>query len=166
MTEYISKSALVAEMDRRLEELYKLLPNASDVENGTITISEACNTGKYTALESFEDYVDTLEVKEVDLEKETKKWWKERLHLNPENQLWMDAHQSIVFAKHFFELGLQVRTDKELVEEAYSHLDSIKDTADRMTSGNFMHNRAAIKFSANTIAKVLELIGLKAQKGE
>lgn len=54
--------------------------------------------------------------------------------------------------------------DKELVEEVYSHLDSIKDTADRMTSGNFMHNRAAIKFSANTIAKVLELMGLKAQK--
>lgn len=35
-----------------------------------------------------------------------------------------------------------------------------------MTSGNFMHNRAAIKFSANTIAKVLELMGLKVQKGE
>lgn len=72
----------------------------------------------------------------------------------------------INFAKHFFELGLKARTDKELVEEVYSHLDSIKDTADRMTSGNFMHNRAAIKFSANTIAKVLELMGLKAQKGE
>jgi hypothetical protein len=35
-----------------------------------------------------------------------------------------------------------------------------------MTSGNFMHNRSAIKFSANTIAKVLELIGIKEQKGE
>ena len=54
------------------------------------------------------EYLNTLEVKEVDLEKETKKWWKERLHLNPENQLWMDAHQSIVFAKHFFELGISV----------------------------------------------------------
>ena len=55
--------------------------------------------------------------------------------------------------------------DNDLFEEVYSHLDSIKDTADRMTSGNFMHNKAAIKFSANTITKVLELIGLKAQKG-
>ena len=72
----------------------------------------------------------------------------------------------ITLAKHFFELGLQARTNKELVEEVYSHIDSIKDTADRMTSGNFMHNRAAIKFSANTIAKVLELMGLKAQEGE
>lgn len=67
-----------------------------------------------------------------------------------------------VTAKHFFEFGLKARTDKELVEEVYSHLDSIKGIADRMTSGNFMHNRAAIKFSANTIAKVLELMGLKA----
>lgn len=60
----------------------------------------------------------------------------------------------------------EVNLDNEYTEEVYSHLDSIKDTADRMTSGNFMHNRAAIKFSANTIAKVLELMGLKAQKGE
>ena len=59
-----------------------------------------------------------------------------------------------------------LEADKELIEEVYSHIDGIKDTADRMTSGNFMHNRAVIKFSANTIAKVLELIGLKAQKGE
>ena len=38
--------------------------------------------------------------------------------------------------------ALESRTDKELVEEVYSHLDSIKETADRMTSGNFMHNKA------------------------
>ena len=65
---YIDKSALVAETDRRLEELYSLLPDASKVENGIITVSEACNTGKYTALESFRKYIDTLEVKEVDLD--------------------------------------------------------------------------------------------------
>jgi len=59
-----------------------------------------------------------------------------------------------------------VNLNNEYTEEVYSHLDSIKDTADRMTSGNFMHNKAAIKFSANTIAKVLELMGLKTQKGE
>ena len=33
-----------------------------------------------------------------------------------------------------------------------------------MTSGNFMHNKTAIKFSANTITKILELIGIKTQK--
>lgn len=51
--------------------------------------------------------------------------------------------------------------NNEYIEEIFSHLDSIKETADRMTSGNFMHHKAAIKFSANTIAKVLELIGFK-----
>ena len=60
----------------------------------------------------------------------------------------------------------KVNLDDDYIEEVYSHIDSIKDTADRMTSGNFMHHKAAIKFSANTIANVLELIGLKAQKGE
>ena len=60
----------------------------------------------------------------------------------------------------------EVDFDNDLVEEVYSHLDGIKDTADRMTSGNFMHHRAAIKFSANVIEKVLGLIGLKTQKGK
>lgn len=66
MAHYIDKAAIVAEIERRTDELYDLLPDASKVENGMITISEACNTGKYTALESFKDYIDTLEVKEVE----------------------------------------------------------------------------------------------------
>lgn len=70
----IDKDALVAEIEKRLEELYNHLPDASKVENGMITISEACDTGKYTALESFENYIDTLEVKEVDLEKIKRDW--------------------------------------------------------------------------------------------
>ena len=63
--ELIEKAAVVAEIERRLDELYNMLPDTSEVENGIITISEVCNTGKYTALESFKDYLDTLEVKEV-----------------------------------------------------------------------------------------------------
>lgn len=50
---------------------------------------------------------------EVDLEKETKRWWKEHLHLNPENKLWMDAHQSAVFARHFYELGLSAKEENK-----------------------------------------------------
>ena len=65
MEKYISKSALVAEIERRTDELYDFLPDASKVENGSITMSEACNTGKYTVLESFRRFIDTLEVKEV-----------------------------------------------------------------------------------------------------
>ena len=108
MEQYIKKSALLAEIKEMLSKL---------------NLDSPFGIGAYTNLSILLDRVDTLEVKEVDL-------------------------------------------DNEYIEEVYSHLDSIKDTADRMTSGNFMHNRAAIKFSANTIAKVLELMGLKAQKGE
>ena len=62
----------------------------------------------------FELYDDYLmhERPEVDLEEETKRWWKEHLHINPENKLWMDAHQSVVFARHFYELGFNVRKEK------------------------------------------------------
>jgi hypothetical protein len=63
MEQYIPKASVVAEIEKRLDELYDLLPDASKVENGSITMSEACNTGKYTALESFKDYIETLEVK-------------------------------------------------------------------------------------------------------
>jgi uncharacterized protein YbaR (Trm112 family) len=100
MAHLIDKDALVAEIDRRLEELYKLLPDASKVENGTITISEACNTGKYTALESFENYIDSLEVKEVDLEKELDSM------ITPELKLHKALPSLFDVAKHFFELGL------------------------------------------------------------
>ena len=105
MKEYILKSALVAEIDRRLDKLYNLLPNASDVENETITISEACNTGKYTALESFKDYVDTLEVKEVDLEKE----YKDFVEKDPVYNKLVNGIVGKAIATHFFELGLKTQ---------------------------------------------------------
>jgi hypothetical protein len=65
MEQYINKVAIVAEIEKRTDELYDLLPDASKVENGSITTSEACNTGKYTALESFRMFLDTLEVKDA-----------------------------------------------------------------------------------------------------
>ena len=103
MAQYLDKDALVAEIERRLDELYNLLPNASKVENGMITISEACNTGKYTALESFKGYIDTLEVKEVDLEKELDTM------ITPELKFHKALPSLFDVAKHFFELGLNTQ---------------------------------------------------------
>ena len=149
MTQYIDKDALVAEIEKRKGMCNN---HYGDYWNGC-----------YNTLTDILSIIDTLEVKEVDLEKEIAKYlgddWKQDTSIEVQSDM-------IGYAKHFFELGLKARTDKELVEEVYSQIDGIKDTADRMTSGNFMHNKAAIKFSANTIAKVLELIGLKAQKGK
>lgn len=116
MTQYISKSTVVAEIERRLDELYNLLPDASKVENGSITTSEACNTGKYTALESFRSYINTIEVKEVDLEKETTHYLLYEHH-SPLNEIMhkadlkseMQYHKDIENAfKAGFELGMHV----------------------------------------------------------
>ena len=117
--ELIDKSALVAEIKRLIyiaNSQYDLVGD-EDIRNRILWSQQA------SVCSQILSFIDTLEVKEVDL-------------------------------------------DNEYIEEVYSHLDSIKDTADRMTSGNFMHNKAAIKFSANTIVEVLELMGIKAQKGE
>jgi uncharacterized protein YbaR (Trm112 family) len=107
MTQYIDKDALVAEIEKRTDELYDLLPDASKVENGMITISEACNTGKYTALESFKGYIDTLEVKEVDLEKELDSM------ITPELKFHKALPSLFDVAKHFFELGLRSAITEE-----------------------------------------------------
>ena len=124
MEQYIKKSALVAE----IEKLKGKVSDSSSYCNGwqhslrmlelslnTLEVKEISDEydgflGK--ELKMVDDEIERLEklkVKELDLEKETKKWWKEYLHLDPKNQLWMDAHQSIVFAKYFFELGLKAQ---------------------------------------------------------
>jgi len=114
MKQLIDKSAVMAEIERRRKEIPK------DETNKTLKTVYGNEAFVLTELLSF---LDTLEVKEVDL-------------------------------------------NEEYIEEIYSHIDGIRDTADRMTSGNFMHHRAAIKFSANVIEQVLGLIGFKSQKGE
>ena len=162
MEQYISKAAVVAEI-KKLISNGKLKCQQSQENNDQVSYiawSEHIATcGKILS------FLNTLEVKEVDLEKEiisTCRSYRIREFSGAE----LNKHDIEWIAKYFFELGIKARIDKELVDEVYSHIDSIKDTADRMTSGNFMHNIAAIKFSVNTIAKVLELIGLKALKGE
>ena len=101
MGKYIDADRLKAEIDRRM--------------TGNLKADSEIHSTAYFAGAAKEDYdilsiIDSLqqEQPEVDLEKETKRWWKEHLHLNPENQLWMDAHQSVVFARHFYELGKTV----------------------------------------------------------
>jgi hypothetical protein len=153
MEQYISKSAVLTEIENLL---YKV-----DKDKYHDKYDYAYRDGNNGALYALKGKLDTLEVKEVNFTKELQTFSMD-LATKVNDGNW--DKDIAVTAKHFFEFGLKARTDKELVEEVYSHLDSIKDTADRMTSCNFMHNRAAIKFSVNTIAKVLELMGLKAQK--
>lgn len=109
----IDKDKVVAEIERKMDKLYNLLPDASKVENGNITISESCNTGKYMALESFKKFLDTLETKEVDLEKEVRKFIKDNCTSleEPDEFLTtlMQLDDMVIFAKHFYELGLKAK---------------------------------------------------------
>ena len=44
--------------------------------------------------------------------------------------------------------------------EIFGHLESIINDADRMTGGNFMHNKNAIKLSAEIIIDRLHGLGI------
>lgn len=55
--------------------------------------------------------------------------------------------------------------DKELlIDEIYAHLDGIDKNVQRMTSGNYMHNTASIRFSVSIIKKILEELGIKEEQ--
>lgn len=97
----IDKDKVVAEIEKRLDKLYNLLPDASKVESNNITRTDACNTGKYIALESFRKFIDTLEVKEVDLDFEQELY-------KAFGQV-KDFTLGMRIAKHFYELGLKAR---------------------------------------------------------
>ena len=54
---------------------------------------------------------------------------------------------------------LSEMTYRELaIEEIFSHLDDIIEKSERMTSGNFMHNKNANKLSANIIKNRLKYL--------
>lgn len=50
---------------------------------------------------------------------------------------------------------------EESIYEIFGHLDQIIENCDHMTSGNFMHNKNACRFSAMIIKDRLEAIGIK-----
>lgn len=110
MTQYIDKAAVMAEIEkiRRIE-----VTNNDVVYNG--------------ALDEIRHYVDTLEVKKVDLKKEIEEYlsiyWPNEKELHP-----FLGHM----AKHFFELGLSYSVNESIVRkivdlyfEASKHYDGV-----------------------------------------
>ena len=127
MIQYIPKSAVLAEIRKYKNNAEAYLKYHHNRNDKSVYAFEQEKLAMCELLSSL----DIIEVKEVDLEKETKKWWKERLHLNPKNQLWMDAHQSVELAKHFFELGLSASnpitaTDRGTAEEIIINLKRVE----------------------------------------
>lgn len=92
MEQYIKKSAVLAE----IKELEKALINACK-PNPLGNLEECLTDAELQAFDLVKKTIDTLEVKEVDLEKE----WKEFLK---------DGDVGFKeIAKHFFELGLKAQ---------------------------------------------------------
>ena len=89
MKQYIPKSALVAEIER-------ILDNAEEVHNSGYVL--LCN--------HIKKFIDTLETKEVDLEKEIDLAMPSKYCWSGDGEAVYSKEQMRNFAKHFFELGL------------------------------------------------------------
>jgi plasmid rolling circle replication initiator protein Rep len=103
MEQYISKSALVAEIERR-KKYYENIQMIKPVYDSNIE--------DFNELLSF---LNTQEMKEVDLDKEIKKYSME-LAMKENNGDWLKDITAT--AKHFFELGMAV-SNKTQKEEEY-----------------------------------------------
>ena len=101
----IDKDALVAEIEKT-EEISK---DAAD--KAVDTYFKIHFDGWVTACRSILSFIDTLEVKEVDLEKELDEWKKYGPHTN---YPWCTIPDAIeITAEHFFGLGLKAQKGEE-----------------------------------------------------
>ena len=98
MAQYIDKSALVAEIERRENICKKVVLDLRTEEN------KDYYQGKAEAYSEILELLNTLEVKEVDLEKELCTYLK-MVEATDEDIDFVD------FTKHFFELGLKTQND-------------------------------------------------------
>jgi hypothetical protein len=102
MTKLIDKSALVAEIEKRIEETESMQPKFDQFWAGQIS-----------AFKGVLKILDTLEVKEVNFEKELISWHKK--HFKKEGTFekyggfYFANSSQLDLAKHFFELGLKAK---------------------------------------------------------
>lgn len=106
MAQYIDKDALVAEIKERIKTYNKGYANGDD--------------SRADALEVLLHDIDTLEMKDVDLDREIRRYRMRNPIIQHREESLYDYMANV--AKHFFELGLKARTDKELVEKVYDWL--------------------------------------------
>ena len=122
MAKYIPLDALVAEIERRINE------NKKDIQRATHKHLEEYFEGYEDALVLFKDkFLDTLEVKEVDLEKKIREYINETDFASYD----LEYDDIIMTAKHFFELGLLANnpitaTDRGTAEEIIINLKRVE----------------------------------------
>jgi len=95
MAHLIDKDALVAEIERRRKLVSDPILSGNDLM-----------IGERNALFNLLSFIDTLEVKEVDFEKEYAKYSND---IDAEYAFPIDLADFKDFAKHFFELGLKAQ---------------------------------------------------------
>ena len=112
MAQYIPKEPLVVEIENRIKEIEEIGTYLSP--KGTLT--------------NFWCYINTLEVKEVDLDKEIDTWYENKAPKEFENVFYHDIEDC---AKYFFELGLSVinpitAADRGTAEEIIINLKRVE----------------------------------------
>jgi hypothetical protein len=93
MKQYIDKAALVTEIERKIEAHKETLKNCDS------SISEMVLKSSMSAYQNLLHFLDTIEVKEVDIEKEWEEYFKDRGDVATVNIKHL--------AKYFFELGIR-----------------------------------------------------------
>ena len=102
MKQYIDKSAIVAEIERR-KECIRMAFSMQGILHGH---DRAYASAQYDAFNSLLSFLDTLEVKDVDLEKEFDNYTKDILAWDVQFEPFTQLYNC---AKHFFELGLKAQ---------------------------------------------------------
>ena len=116
MAHLIDKDALVAEIERRAAFFME------ESKKKTTSDDSSCAVALYGLL----SFIDTLEVKEVDLDAELEHYKAEQ------NIKYEEDINMFEFAKHFFELGMRVNNpitaaDRGMVEEIITHLKRVEN---------------------------------------
>ena len=114
MEQYIPKSALVAEIEGRISQLESKYEELSDLE---IWITAKEIEYKVNGLKEALSIVNTLEMKEADLNKELESWRHNHFHGRRDKEAsgeYLERVSQLDLAKHFFELGLKSQKGEEV----------------------------------------------------
>jgi len=106
MEQYIPKSTLVVEIER-LTEVNPIDEIQPQVQNKIDWLS-----GKFFVINSLRVFLDTIEVKDINLEKELETWRHNHFHGRRDKEAsgeYLERVSQLNLAKHFFELGLKAQ---------------------------------------------------------
>ena len=104
MEQYISKSALVAEIENKFEKYWKRGEESDALQDGNAKYWG----GVLSCLNEVKTLINTLEVKEVDLEKEIQDIFQKYKNGYNGTVICNETDFSLI-AKHFFELGIKAK---------------------------------------------------------